>query len=106
MSLDTQIISLLFSFGYGIFVSYLFNFNYNFIYLSSLLYRIVINILFTTDLALVYFLLIKVINYGVIHIYFVFAFLLGFILFVNRYKFLRKLIKVKKYVKVKRIVKK
>lgn len=99
MSLDTQIISLLFSFGYGILVSYLFNLNYNFIYLSSLLYRVVINILFCVDLALVYFLLIKVINYGVIHIYFVFAFLLGFILFVNRYKFLRKLIKVKKYIK-------
>ena len=102
MSLDTQILSILFSFGYGILVSYLFNLNYNFIYLNSFLYRLVINILFCIDLALVYFLLMKVINYGVIHIYFVLAFLGGFIFFVNRYKFLRKLIKVKKYIKIKK----
>lgn len=100
MDLSTQIMSLLFSFIYGVIVSYLFNLNYNFIFKTSMLYKIVINILFCVNLGLVYFLLIKVINYGVIHIYFVFSFLIGFSIFVKRYAFLRPLIKVKERVVV------
>ena len=96
MDLNTQILSIIFSFIYGIIVSYLYNLNYNFIYNTSILYKIVINILFCINLGLIYFLLIKVINYGVIHIYFIFSFLAGFLIFVNRYKFLRNFIKVKK----------
>ncbi len=96
MILDIQIYSLLFSFIYGVIVSYLYNFNYNFIYNSSLLYKVVINILFCVDIGLLYFLLIKVINNGVIHIYFVITFILGFSLFVNKYKFLRNVIKIKR----------
>jgi len=95
MDLSTQLMSLIFSFGYGIVVSYLFNLNYNFIYKSSILYKIVINILFCLNLGLVYFLLIKVINHGVIHIYFVLMFLLGFSLFVKKYAFMRRFIQVK-----------
>lgn len=95
MDLTTQIMSLIFSFGYGIIVSYLFNLNYNFIYKSSILYKIVINILFCINLGLIYFLLIKVINYGVIHIYFVLMFLLGFSLFAKKYEYMRRFIQVK-----------
>lgn len=96
MSLDTQVLSLLFSFIYGVVFSYLFNLNYNFIYNTSILYKIVINILFCVNGALLYFLLIKVINFGVIHIYFLFSFLLGFSLFVSKYKFMRDFIKLSK----------
>ena len=99
MNLDTQILSILFSFIYGVIVSYLYNLNYNFIYYNSYLYRISINILFCTDLALIYFILIKIINNGIIHIYFIISFLCGFILFSKRYKILRNIIKVRKYVK-------
>lgn len=109
MNLDTQIMSLLFSFGYGIVVSYLFNLNYNFIYKSSILYKIVINFLFCVNLGLIYFLLIKCINNGIVHIYFILMFLLGFSLFVKRYKFLREFLKVKENVviiKKKRVKKK
>lgn len=97
MELETQILSIIFSFGYGIICSYLVNINYNFIYNTSILYKVLINILFCLDLALIYFILIKVINYGVVHIYFVISFLLGFLLFVNKFKYLRGIIKVKKY---------
>ena len=96
MSLDIQILSLLFSFIYGVIISYLYNLNYNFIYYYSILYKVVINILFCIDASLIYFLLIKVINYGVIHIYFVFSFLIGFFVFSSKYKFLRNIIKSKK----------
>ena len=96
MDLKWQILSILFSFGYGIISSYLYNLNYNFIHNTSILYKLVINILFCVNLGLIYFILIKVINYGVVHIYFVFSFIVGFVLFVNRYKFLRNVFKIKK----------
>lgn len=96
MDLKLQILSILFSFGYGIISSYLYNLNYNFIHNTTILYKLVINILFCVNLGLIYFILIKVINYGVVHIYFVFSFIVGFVLFVNRYKFLRNVFKVKK----------
>ncbi len=97
MDLKTQLLSIMFSFGYGIICSYLYNINYNFIYKTSILYKIVINLLFCINLGLVYFLLLKVINNGIVHIYFILSFLLGFILFVNKYKFIRNVFKVKKY---------
>lgn len=96
MDLKLQILSILFSFGYGIISSYLYNLNYNFIHDTTILYKLVINILFCVNLGLIYFILIKVINYGVVHIYFVFSFIAGFVLFVNKYKFLRNVFKVKK----------
>lgn len=96
MDLKLQILSILFSFGYGIISSYLYNLNYNFIHNTTILYKLVINILFCVNLGLIYFILIKVINYGVVHIYFVFSFIAGFVLFVNKYKFLRNVFKVKK----------
>ncbi len=96
MDLKLQILSILFSFGYGIISSYLYNLNYNFIHDTTILYKLVINILFCVNLGLIYFILIKVINYGVVHIYFVFSFIVGFVLFVNKYKFLRNVFNVKK----------
>ena len=96
MDLKLQILSILFSFGYGIISSYLYNLNYNFIHDTTILYKLVINILFCVNLGLIYFILIKVINYGVVDIYFVFSFIAGFVLFVNKYKFLRNVFKVKK----------
>lgn len=96
MDLKLQILSILFSFGYGIISSYLYNLNYNFIHNTTILYKLVINILFCVNLGLIYFILIKVINYGVVHIYFVFSFIVGFVLFVNKYKFLRNVFNVKK----------
>ena len=73
-----QLLSFIFSFGYGIIVSYFYNLNYNFIYKSSILYKIVINFLFCINMGLIYFLLMRVINNGVIHIYFVISFLISF----------------------------
>lgn len=96
MKLELQILSLLFSFGYGIICSYIYNINYNFLYKTSILYKILINILLCVNLGLIYFILISVINYGVIHIYFIISFILGFKLFVNKYKYLRN-----RYIKIK-----
>ena len=96
MKLDIQLLSIIFSFSYGIIVSYLYNISYSFLYKTSILYRVVINVLFCIDVGLIYFLLLKVINYGVVHIYFVIVFLISFILFSGKYKNLRKCVKLSK----------
>lgn len=96
MDLKIQLLSIIFSFGFGILSSYLYNLSYNFIYKTSILYKIVINLLFCINLGLIYFLLLKIINNGIVHIYFVLSFILGFGLFVNKYEFIREIIKAKK----------
>lgn len=96
MILSNQLLSLLFSFAYGILTSYLYNLSYNFLYKTKIYYKILINILFSLIIFLIYFLLIKVINYGVIHIYFIFSYLIGFILFTSESRILRNVLKVSK----------
>ena len=95
MDLKEQLLSILFSFSYGIIFSYLYNLSYNFLYKSKILYRILINILFCLIVFLVYFLLIKAINFGIVHPYFLLSFAIGFIMFVNKSKYLRKCLNVK-----------
>ena len=95
MDISLQLLSFIFSFSYGIIISYLVNLCYNFLYKTRIIYRIFINILFSINLSLIYFLLIKVINNGVIHIYFIFTLLLGYFLFINKFKNLRNIVKLK-----------
>ena len=96
MKLDSQLLSILFSFGYGIIVSYFYNLSYCFLYMTKIHYRVLINMLFCIIVFLIYFLLLNVINYGVVHIYFVFSFGIGFVLFVDKSLVLRRVLKIKK----------
>lgn len=77
MSLKTQLLSLGFSFVFGFFFMLLIKFNYKFLFLSKKLIRIIGSFLFVFDMALLYFLIIKIINNGILHIYFLFMLLLG-----------------------------
>lgn len=95
MDISLQLLSFIFSFSYGIIISYLVNLFYNFIYKTRFIYKVFINILFVINISLVYFLLIKVINNGVIHIYFVLTLLLGYFMFINKFKNLRNIVKLK-----------
>lgn len=78
MNLKVQIISLLFSFLYGICFSFLVNVNYKFLFAKKLVYKILITLLFIIDMSLLYFIIIKRINNGIIHSYFLLMILLGF----------------------------
>ena len=89
MNLNIQILSVIFSFSFGIIFAYIYNLNYNFIYFTSLRYKIVINLLLVLNFFLIYFILLKNINEGVVHIYLVLIFLGGFILFYNKNIILR-----------------
>lgn len=94
MNLELQILSLIFSFSFGIVLSYLYNLFYNFLNYKIRRYNILINILFFLNVFLIYFILLILINDGIIHIYFLFLLILGFLLFLNKSKSLRKIIKV------------
>lgn len=94
MPLEIQILSLIYSFIFGIIISYFYNLFYNLINYKVKRYKILINVLFFLNIFLIYFVLLLLINNGVIHIYFILMLFLGFIFFVNKTKKLRKLIKV------------
>lgn len=80
MILTVQIQSFLFSFVYGMFFAFMFNLNYKYLFCKKKLNKIILNLFFNIDIFLLYFLLLKRINYGIIHIYFLICLYLGFIL--------------------------
>ena len=77
--LDIQIKSIVFSFLYGIFFSFLLNINYKFIYYSKGIIKILINIFFIVDNVFLYFILLRFINNGIVHFYFLLSLFLGFL---------------------------
>ena len=82
MILILQIKSLLFSFIYGMFFSFTFFINKKLLLSKNIIFKIIINILFIVDHVLIYFLLIKIINNSILHIYMFFTFLLGIIFYL------------------------
>lgn len=77
MSLKVQILSFIFSFVYGLLFSGLVKINYNVLFLAKKKIQIIGNFLFLLDIALCYFLIIRYINDGILHIYFLILFLFG-----------------------------
>jgi len=80
MILEVQIQSLIYSFVYGFFFSILLNLNYKYLFKTGIYYKIFINILFILDNVLLYYILLRIINNGVIHPYFFIMIVLGFLL--------------------------
>ena len=94
MGLKEQIISMLFSFFFGLFLGGVYNLNYNMLFKLANIKKIFFNLIFIFDLVLIYFLFIKKINGGIIHPYFYILIVLGFFLTFCHSKKLRNLIKV------------
>lgn len=80
MPLSSQIITIIFSFIYGIIFYILLEINYKYIYYGNKIYRIIVNFLFVTCNTLLYFIILKKINYGIVHIYFLLCILTGYFL--------------------------
>lgn len=78
MSSWIQLVCLIFSFFYGMFISYFNDFHYNLIKNKIFLFKIVSSILYVYFISLLYVYILYRINYGIIHIYFVILLLLGF----------------------------
>ena len=86
MILKTQILSLLFSFGYGNLVFWLLELNYKLLYEGKIVYRIITSFLFVIFISLLYFICLLKINNGIIHIYFFIVLLTGYMLSFVIYK--------------------
>lgn len=72
MSLKEQIISFIFSIIYGIIMSVVYNKCYKYLYLVKKIYCFFNNLLFYLDSSLIYFIVFRKINNGIINIYFIF----------------------------------
>lgn len=78
MNLKVQLLSLVFSFFYGILFSFLVNVNYQFLFAKKKVFKITMTFLFLLDMALLYFLILRYLNQGIIHIYFFIMIIVGF----------------------------
>lgn len=78
MVLKAQLISLFFSFFSGIVFFVFMKINYKFLFFGKMIIRIIFNLIFTIDFSLLYFIILSKINGGILHIYFLFLFVLGF----------------------------
>lgn len=107
MDIDIQIISIIFSFVFGLLFSILTNINYKFLFSKNMVLKILFTAIFVLDSGLLYFLIIKRINNGVINIYFLLLIVLGFITgFVKLSKYVNIVKKSLKSVKlIKKIIK-
>lgn len=79
MILKIQILSLIYSFFFGIIFFLLLEVNYRFLYEGKLVYRIIISFLFVIIISLGYFLGLLKINNGIIHIYFLLSLFTGYL---------------------------
>ena len=80
MRLDMQIKSLIISFLYGIIISYLIKVNYKYLFSKKIVLKIIVTSLFVLDLFLAYFLILKMVNNGIFHLYFFIVCLIGYML--------------------------
>jgi len=81
--LDIQIKSIAFSFLYGMFFSFFTYLTHSFIYNTKGICKLIINVLYVLDNVIIYFIILRIINDGILHYYFIIALVLGFIL-VNK----------------------
>lgn len=80
MDIKTQITTLVVSFSYGIFFSFFLSLNYKFIYSDKKIIKTIVSFLVVLVNVLLYFIILKKINYGIFHIYEILALIVGFII--------------------------
>lgn len=79
MDLLIQLQVFIVSFVYGILFAYILKLEYHVLFDSKIWYQALLTILFILDNCLLYFLILKTINHGIFHIYFLFMLILGFL---------------------------
>lgn len=78
MSSWIQLICLIFSFFYGMFISFFNEIHYSLIKNKIWLFKIISSCLYVYLISLLYVYVLYRINFGVIHIYFIILLLIGF----------------------------
>ena len=79
INLKSQLISLLFSFLYGVLFSIFIRINYSILFNVNKIIKIIGTFFFMLDMSLFYFLILKLLNNGFLHIYFFIMFLCGWL---------------------------
>jgi len=77
MDLELQIQSLITSFIFGLFLSFLFNLLYKFLFSKKTFFKIITNAIFVFSNTILYFFLLKKVNNGIVHLYFIIALIIG-----------------------------
>ena len=92
MILKIQLISLFFSFLYGIVVYFILELLHKYIYNKRILIKIIYSLLFSLIISILYFIMLLHINNGILHIYFFIMVVLGYTLanFVHVKLFVKK----------------
>ena len=78
MSLEIHIQLLLFSLIFGVFFALMIDINHKFLYSEKKFFKIIFTFLFVLVNTFIYFLILKKINQGIIHIYSIICIILGF----------------------------
>lgn len=78
MSLEIQLKLILFSFVFGAFLSLIIDVNHKYLYSKNLCFQIIFTLFFIIVNTFMYFICLKRINEGIIHIYSVFCIIFGF----------------------------
>ncbi len=94
MSVDIQIICIIVSFLYGIFIKICNLINSTLIKNNNKYINIISNVIYMYILVILYIILIYKINKGIFHIYFIIMILLGYILMSKYVKFIINKIKL------------
>lgn len=93
MENQVQLLSFLVSFLYGIMFSFCSRYHYKMVYSLKNVMRYIITFLFILDASLFYILILYYINYGVIHIYFLFVTFAGYLLEKVLFRYVKKNVK-------------
>lgn len=80
MDLNTQIVTLLVSFIYGIIFSFLVDIHYKYLYQKKIIFRVMFTFVFIITNVLVYFIVLKKINEAILHPYALGMIFVGFCL--------------------------
>ena len=76
--LNIQLKTLIYSFLYGAFFSLILKINYKFIYYSTGIKKVLVNLFFIIDNTLLYFIILRYLNNGIFHFYFLLSIFIGF----------------------------
>ena len=80
MNLTEQLLTIFISIIYGFFTSLIFNINKNVLFNKSIFKKLIMNFLFVLDLVLIYFIIIKKINDGILTYYSYICIIIGILL--------------------------
>jgi len=90
MNLIVQIISMIFSFLFGIFLYFMFIINYKYLFIKRYKLKMLYYVSIFLFVSIFYFVVLKYINNGILHLYFLLLLIFGFLVSYNFYKNKRK----------------